>query len=122
MSSLVILVTSDVALADAWERQVPPGRSAFRLSPNGFPAGTAPGFAAVVVLDATSEALLPASLVRCPTIFVGEPRSLPFEQARLAGRAKIYLSYEESMVRLREFLPLLDEVAEKQSMLDLLTG
>jgi hypothetical protein len=122
MSSLVILVTSDVALADAWERQVPPGRSAFRLSPNGFPAGTAPGFAAVVVLDATSEALLPASLVRCPTIFVGEPRSLPFEQARLAGRAKIYLSYEESAVRLRELLPLLDEVAEKQSMVDLLSG
>jgi hypothetical protein len=122
MSSLVILVTGDSSLADAWERQLPPGRSAFRLAPNGFPAGTAPGFAAVIVLDAASEALLPASLVRCPTIFVGEPRSLPFEQARLTGRAKVYLSYEESAVRLRELLPLLDEVAEKQSMVDLLAG
>ena len=120
MSSLVILVTSDAALAETWERQIPAGRSAFRLSPNGFPAGTAPGFAAVVVLDAASEPLLPPSLARCPTIFVGEPRSIPFEQARLAGRAKIYLSYEESAVRLRDFLPLLDEVAEKQSMVEML--
>ncbi|HEX2853458.1 MAG TPA: hypothetical protein VHO24_09480, partial [Opitutaceae bacterium] len=122
MPSLVILATADSALADAWERQLPPGRSALRLEPHGFPGGTAPGFAAVIVLDAASEALLPPSLVRCPTIYVGEPRSLPFEQARLSGRAKIYLSYEDSTQRLRELLPLLDEVAEKQSMLDLLTG
>jgi hypothetical protein len=122
MPSLVILVTSDSALAAAWERQIPPGQSAFRLPANGFPAGTAPGFAAVVILDAASEALLPPSLGHCPTIFVGEPRSLPFEQARLSGRAKIYLSYEESAVRLREFLPLLDEVAEKQSMVEMLSG
>jgi hypothetical protein len=122
MPSLVILATTDAALADTWERQIPPGRSAFRLDPHGFPAGTAPGFAAVIVLDATSEALLPASLLHCPTVYVGEPRSLPFEQARLSGRAKIYLSYEESSTRLRELLPLLDEMAEKQSMVDLLTG
>lgn len=122
MPSLVILATADVALADAWERQIPAGQSAFRLAPDGFPAGTAPGFAAVIVLDAISEPLLPGSLLRCPTIYVGEPRSLPFEQAKLNGRAKIYLSYEESATRLREFLPLLDEVAEKQSMVDLLSG
>lgn len=122
MPSLVILVTSDAALAEAWEGQIPPGQSAFRLPANGFPAGTAPGFAAVIILDAASEPLLPASLAHCPTIFVGEPRSLPFEQARLSGRAKIYLSYEESAVRLREFLPLLEEVAEKQSMVELLSG
>src|SRR5882762_4761261 len=101
MPSLVILATADPALAEAWEQQLPPGRSALRL-PRGFPSGTAPGFAAVIVLDAASEALLPVSLSRYPTIFVGEPRSWPFEQARLAGRAKIYLSYEESLSRLRE--------------------
>lgn len=122
MPSLVILVTADSALAAAWERQLPPGRSALRLEPQGFPAGTAPGFAAVVVLDATSESLLPASLVRCPTVFVGEPHSIPYEQARLAGRAKVYLSYEESTTRLRDLLPLMDEVAEKQSMMELLAG
>jgi flagellar motor switch/type III secretory pathway protein FliN len=120
MPTLVILATSDVSLADAWERQLPPGRTALRLLPQSIAGGTSPGFAAVVVLDAAAEDNLPGSLVRCPTIFVGEPRSLPYEQAKISGRAKIYLSYEESATRLREFLPLVEEVAEKQSMLDLL--
>src|SRR5690349_15227938 len=114
MPTLVILATTDAALADAWERQLPPGRIALRLGAQTFPGGTAPGFAALVVLDAASESQLPPSLARCPTIFVGEPRSLPFEQAKMSGRARVYLSYEESTARLREFLPLVEEVAEKQ--------
>ena len=120
MPTLVILATTDTALADAWERQLPAGRTALRLGSQMLPGGTTPGFAAVVILDAVAEHTLPASLARCPTIFVGEPRSLPFEQARMAGRAKIYLSYEESATRLHELLPLVEEVAEKQSMLDFL--
>ncbi|MBL9190029.1 MAG: GAF domain-containing sensor histidine kinase [Opitutaceae bacterium] len=120
MPTLVILATSDSALADAWERQLPPGRIALRLTEQAFPGGTAPGFSAVVVLDAVAEATLPPSLARCPTIFVGEPRSLPFEQARMAGRAKVYLSYEESATRLRELLPLVEDVAEKQSLVEML--
>ena len=120
MPTLVILATSDSSLADAWERQLAPGRMSLRLANQSFPAGTAPGFAAVVVLDAVAEDSLPHSLVRCPTVFVGEPRSLPFEQARISGRARVYLSYEESATRLKELLPLVEEVAEKQSMLELL--
>ena len=121
MPTLVILATTDSTLADAWERQLAPGRIALRLAAQTFPTGTAFGFAAVVVLDATAEASLPPSLARCPTIYVGEPRSLPFEQARMAGRARVYLSYEESATRLRELLPLIEEVAEKQSMVEMLT-
>lgn len=120
MPTLVILATTDTALAEAWERQLPPGRVALRLSAHAFSAGTALGFAAVVILDAVAESSLPPTLARCPTIYVGEPRSLPFEQAKQNRRAKIYLSYEESVARLRELLPLVEEVAEKQSMLDLL--
>lgn len=119
MPTLVILGTTDDLLAEAWERQMPPGRMALRISAHAF-SGTAPGFSAVVVLDATAESMLPPSLARCPTIFVGEPRSLPFEQARMSGRAKVYLSYEESTTRLRELLPLVEEVAEKQSLVELL--
>lgn len=120
MPTVVILATSDVALADSWERQLPAGRMALRLGAQGFGNGTAPGFAGVVVLDSVNESLLPPALARCPTIYVGEPRSLPFEHARMAGRAKVYLSYEESTQRLREFLPLLEEVAEKQSLVEML--
>ena len=121
MPTLVILATADTALADAWERQLPPGRMALRLAAHPFPGGTAPGFAAVVVLDAVAEPSLPPSLARCPTIYVGEPRSLPFEQARLSGRARLYLSYEESATQLRDLLPLVEELAEKQSLVELLT-
>lgn len=120
MSTLYVLATSDADLAAAWERQLPPGRSSLRLSPQALSGGTQPGFAAVVILDATAEPDLPPALARCPTIYVGEPRSLPFEQARMNGRARTFLSYEESAERLREFLPLVEEIAEKQSMMELL--
>ena len=54
MPTLVILATSDTALADAWERQLPSGRVGLRLAAEGFPGATLPGFAAVVVLDAVA--------------------------------------------------------------------
>lgn len=122
MPTFVFLATTDSTLADAWERHLPPGRMALRLSSQAFPAGgTSPGIAAVVVLDAAAEGALPSSLLRCPTIYVGEPRSLPFEQAKMSGRARIYLSYEESPARLRELLPLVEELAEKQSLVEMLS-
>jgi hypothetical protein len=121
MPTVVILATTDSALADLWERQLPPGRVALRLQSQGFPAGSTPGFAAVVVLDSACEASLPPAFVRCAVIYVGEPRSIPYEQARMTGRAKAFLSYEESATRLRDLLPLVEELAEKQSMVDLLT-
>jgi hypothetical protein len=121
MPVLIVLATLDAALADAWALQLPSEREPLRLATQPFPANRAPGFAAVVILDSAAEALIPASLEACPTIFVGEPRSLPFEQAKLSRRAKIFLSYEESTRRLGEVIPLLEEIAEKQSILELLT-
>lgn len=120
MPSLIILATADDALAAVWEKQVKGDRSVLRLSAQSFPGGTQPGFAAVVVLDAAGEELLPGALSKCPTIFVGEPRSLPYEQARMQNRAKVYLSYEESGSRLGDYLEVVEELAEKQSMVDLL--
>jgi hypothetical protein len=78
------------------------------------------GLPVVVVLDAACEAMLPAGLEKCPTIFVGEPGSLPFEHARKSGRARHYLSYEESRDRLREFLPLVEEIAERTAAVEVL--
>jgi hypothetical protein len=74
MPTLVFLATTDAALADSWERQLPPGRAVMRLYREGFPTTMAAGLSAVVVLDAISELALPSSLARCPTIYVGEPR------------------------------------------------
>ena len=120
MPTLFILATTDADLAAAWERQLPLGRTAVRFSTPAYFLGPQAGISAVVVLDAGVEAQLPAGLVKCPTVFVGEPRSLPYEQARMSGRARVFLSYKDSITRLGEFLPLLDEVAEKQSMVELL--
>ncbi len=121
MPSLIVLATQDSALAEAWERHLPAGRVVLRLGVHPVPGASGAGFAAVVILDAVCDSTLPAVLARCPTIYVGEPRSLPFEQARLAGRARAYLSYEESAGRLRELLPLVEELAEKQSLVEMLT-
>ncbi len=120
MPTLLILATTDPELAGSWEGQVPAGRTILRLGRQELPTSTAAGLAAAVILDSAAEGLLPTVLTRCPTIYVGEPRSLPFEQAKLAGRARVYLSYEQSTRQLADFLPLLEELAEKQSMLDLL--
>jgi hypothetical protein len=120
MSTTFILATTDLQLAAAWEVQIPAGRPIVRLFSAPNQSMPQPGLSAVVLLDAGSELELPANLAKCPTVYVGEPRSLPYEQARLAGRAKVYLSYDESTQRLREFLPLLEELAAKESMLALL--
>jgi hypothetical protein len=120
MPAIVALITSDAALADSWERQLPPGRTVLRLGSFALPGFTSSGFAAVVILDAAAERQLPPVLERCPTIYVGEPSSHPFEQARMSGRARVCLSYDDSRKRLNEFMPLVEEVAEKHSMLNLL--
>jgi len=120
MSALIFLVTTDSRLAGEWERQLPPGMSAVRHDADGALVSALPGVAAVAVLDLASEAHLRPALTRLPLILVGEPRSSPFEQARLNGRGKAYLSYEESAVRLGEVLSLVAQLAEKQSMIDLM--
>ncbi len=120
MSITFVLATVDLQLAALWENQVPPGRTVVRLFSTRDQPVVPAGVSAVVVLDAGSEPDLPPALAKRPTIFVGEPGSLPYEQARLAGRARIYLGYEESGQRLREFLPLLEEIATKESMLAML--
>lgn len=76
-----------------------------------MPAASGGQLAAVVVLDTVSEDVLPVGLAGCPTVLVGLPRSRPFEQARLAGRAKAYLSYEESARGLGALVPILAELA-----------
>lgn len=120
MPLIAFFATNDPALAREWERQLPPGRTAFLISEESSPAALALGTAAVVVLDLAAERLIRPALAKLPTILVGEPRSTPFEQARMAGRAKFYLSYEDSARRLAEVLPVVEELAEKQSLLELL--
>src|SRR5262245_707557 len=119
MSTTFILATTDARLAATWEAQVPSGRPIIRLFTSANAAVHA-GLSAVVILDANAEGELPPQLAKCPTIYVGEPRSLPFEQARISGRGRLFLSYDESAHRIGEFLPLMEEIAAKESMLGLM--
>lgn len=121
MPTLVVLVTSDATLADEWELQLPPGSIAERFLQAKSESIAVPGPGTIVVLDACVEKKLPSAFSKCVTVFVGEPRSTPFEEARFAHRAKAYLSYEESRQRLRELFPLLEEIAEKQSLLEMIS-
>jgi hypothetical protein len=120
MPTVVILATTEPSLIEAWARQVPPGCIVVRLEEGVVPIPPAQNLAAVVVLDAVSEFSLPSTFTKFPTIYVGEPRSLPFEQARISKRARVFLSYHDSTTRLQELLPLLEDIAEKQSIVELL--
>jgi hypothetical protein len=121
MPTFVLLATQDDSLADAWQRQLPIGTTALRLESEGIATYSNIGLSAVIILDANSEHQLPLKLYRCPTVFVGEPRTAPYEQARISKRAKVFLSYDESLTRLTDLLPLLEDVAEKQSLVEMLT-
>jgi hypothetical protein len=120
MPTVVILATSDLGLAERWKHQLPGDCISLCFGKDGFADGAnlAPG--CVVVLDALLEPYLPPALRRSPTIFVGEPRSTPFEQAKLEGRAKFYLSYQESATALKALIPVILELAEKQSLIEML--
>ena len=122
MPSPVILATPDASLAEVWARQCGSGREVLRIGIDGIPSGPATNLVAVVVLDAVLDGTLPAVLSDCPTILVGEPRSRPFEEARLAGRAKAYLSYAESAERLGMLLPLLEELAYSAALAARMSG
>ncbi len=120
MPATHLLATEDPELFASWNGQLAVSRPVLALGELAAPISLPPGVPLVVVLDAAAADRLTPALEKCPTLYVGEPRSLPFEQARLAGRARVYLSYEESRTRLAEFLPLLEEVAERNAALELL--
>ncbi len=77
------------------------------------------GVPIVIVLDAMMADQLPEGLDKCPLLVTGQPHTRRFEQLRMEGRARHCFSYDESRERLRDFLPLLEEIAERGAALDL---
>ena len=116
MSATLYLATDDPDLLRLWWAAVPFGRSVVTLKDTALPSPLPAGVPVVVVLDVAAAQRLPTGLEKCPTIFVGEPGSMPYEQARLTGRARVLLSYEDSRTRLIEFLPLVEEIAERMAV------
>ena len=119
MSATFILTSQDSELASEWARQLP-------VPPLAIAGGD-------VLLR---ELLRPGARVwirdirdpdaQCPAhpdtvmILVGEPRSLPFEEAK-ASRSNTYcLSYEESRIQLSRLSPVAAELAQNRAVLSVL--
>ncbi len=121
MSATFILTTQDAELEADWARQlpVPPLDSAqgdlllrelqrpgARVWIRDICDGDAPG-------PTHSDTVV---------IVVGEPRSLPFEEAKRNRLNTYCLSYEESRTQLRRIAPLAAELAQSRAVLSVLQG
>ena len=120
MPAFVILATSDGALADAWEAQLPTGRVVLRLAHESPANPVASGSSVVLILDVSAREAVPKAFAHSVTVVVGQPMTQSFEQLRLSRQGKVFLSYEESASRLREIFPLVEEIAERDAMVQIL--
>jgi hypothetical protein len=119
MSATFILTTKDPDLETEWARQLP-------VRPLALPDGDSltrelqrPG-ARVWIRDVRDGSTHPGAHADTVTIVVGEPSSLPFEEAK-SSRANAYcLSYEESRTQLRRIAPLAAELAQSRAVLSIL--
>lgn len=120
MPATFLLATDDLTLHAAWAGQLPAGRPVLSLRDSPLPHRLPPGLPVVVILDALASDQLPAALEKCPTILVGEPHTEAYEQLHQSGRARKRFTYEQSLTALRDFVPLIEEIAERNAALELL--
>ena len=120
MPATFLLATEDPSLQSAWASQLPPGRPVLSLSDSALSHRLPPGLPVVVILDAIVCDRVPVGLEKCPTIVVGEPHTTAYEELHQSGRARQRFTYEQSRTRLREIVPLIEELAERNAALDLL--
>lgn len=120
MPAHVIIVTSDSSLADAWEKQLPAGRSVLRADRDSFDHLLLGQTTVVLLIDLAASAFIKTSSYIHEAIIVGEPNTINFEQARLNGSGKVFISYRDSCEKIAEIFPLVEEIAEKGAMVRIL--
>jgi len=117
MPASLILTTPDPGLEAAWKNQLHPREAAVFARPADLQRDLLRPGSRVWITDIND----PRTRLACGTgtlvILVGEPHSLPFEQARQNRAARLFLSYDESRTRLAESVGLLEEIADKNSQL-----
>ncbi|HZZ19061.1 MAG TPA: hypothetical protein VFE25_06825, partial [Opitutaceae bacterium] len=119
MSATFVLTTKDPQLESEWARQLPTRPLA--ISDDDLLARELqrPG-ARVWIRDIRDGGANQVPHADTVIIVVGEPQSLPFEEAR-TSRANAYcLSYEESVTQLRRVAPLAAELAQSRAVLSIL--
>lgn len=117
MPASLILTTPDPGLEAAWKNQLHPREPACFARPADLQRDLLRPGSRVWVADIND----PRTRLACGTgtlvILVGQPHSLPFEQARQNRAARLFLSYDDSRTRLAESVSLLEEIADKNSQL-----
>ena len=117
MPATLILTTADAGLEAAWKSQLHPREPATFARPTDLARDLLRPGARVWVTDIND----PRTKFSCGTgtlvILVGQPHSVPFEQARQNRAARLFLSYDDSRTRLAETVGLLEEIADKNSQL-----
>lgn len=119
MSAILILTTPDPRLAADWSAQLPypavspssPELLRRELSQNG---------ARVWIKDLADPRSLLGTHPDVIVIVVGQAQSLPFEQARLAGAGRFFLTYDESRTLLKDTVRTAAELAEKNAIIQTL--
>ena len=118
MPATFILTTRDDDLAAAWARQLPAPPQVVQVDDALAVELSRPG-ARVWIKDLCDDRAHYAAHADTVVILVGEPQSVPFEDAKLRHKTAFYLSYDESRKDLRRLVPLASELAEKRSVLSI---
>jgi len=117
MPATLILTTADSGLETAWKNQLRPREPAAFAHPSDLARDLLRPGSRVWITDIND----PRTRLPCGTgtlvILVGQPQSIPFEQARQNRAARLFLSYDDSRSRLAETVGLLEEIADKSSQL-----
>lgn len=117
MPATLILTTSDPGLEAAWKKLLAPREPAVFARLSDLQRELLRPGARVWISDINDPRARSATGHGTLVVLVGEPHSHPFEQARQNRAARLFLSYEESRVRLGECVNLLEEIADKSSQL-----
>jgi hypothetical protein len=117
MPATLILTTSDTGLEAAWKKLLHPRDPVTFARPADLQRELLRPGARVWISDINDSRSRLSSGAGTLVILVGEPHSHPFELARQNRSARLFLSYEESRVRLAECVNLLEEIADKNAQL-----
>ncbi|MBI2814891.1 MAG: hypothetical protein HYX71_11470 [Opitutae bacterium] len=117
MPATLILTTNDPGLEAAWKSQLHPREPAVFARPADLARDLLRPGARVWVADINDPRARLACGAGTLVILVGQPHSIPFEQARQNRAARLFLSYDDSRARLAETVGLMEEIADKNSQL-----
>jgi signal transduction histidine kinase len=117
MPATLILTSLDPALEAAWKSQLHPREPAAFARPADLQRELLRSGSRVWICDINDPRSRLAFGAGTLVILVGEPHSLPFEQARQNRAARLFLGYDDSRTRLAESVGLLEEIADKNSQL-----